>query len=93
MPTHICCLITLKQESLETDAEFCHQEQGDLSLEGINTLTVTWYNNLKINSNRKGHKCKGAEYKEEKESLSPLKGKISATELPKKKVEEEKDFL
>lgn len=50
-----------------------------LSLEGINTLTGTSYNNLKINNNRKGHKCKGVEYKEEKESLSLLKGKVSAT--------------
>jgi len=46
-----------------------------------------------MNNNREGHKCKGVEYKEKKESLSPLKGKISATKLPKKKVREEKEKI
>lgn len=81
-----------EKESLK-DAEFCHQERGDLSSESINTLMGTWYNDLKMCKIRKGHKCNGVEYKEEKWSLSPLKVKISATKLPKKEREEkEKRF-
>lgn len=52
---------------------------------------VTSYKNLKKKNNRKGHKCKWVEYKEEKERLSLLKGNISATKLPLKKAWEEKE--
>lgn len=53
----------------------------------------TWYNDLKMSKIRKGLKCKGVEYKEEKGSLSPLKVKICATKLPKKKEKKKKKDL